>query len=81
MESEETGEENRGTSKEYGPRRRSSGKQQTRYCSALLEENNYFTLLVFALTLVYVCTTILYVALLDYYSRLTAVIQRYGNEF
>jgi hypothetical protein len=36
MESEETGEENRGTSEKYDPRRRSSGKQK-RYCT-LLEE-------------------------------------------
>jgi hypothetical protein len=55
MESEETGEENRGTSEEYGPRRRTSGKQ------ALHFWKNY-TLVVFALTLVYVCTTILYVS-------------------
>ncbi len=77
MESEETGEENRGTSEEYGQRRRTSGKQ------ALHFWKNY-TLVVFALTLVYVlyCYIVCCVASISFiYSRLTAAIQRYGNEF
>jgi hypothetical protein len=70
MESEETGEENRGTSEKDGQRRRSSGKQKQKNDVKAL--HLYFS----AASL---CSYPL--VFVPYYYRLTAVIHRSGNEF